>query len=94
MNVTANPCSTNVQSYCQSIRAKQRGRIPFPNLTVSPSGRNRGEGYPSQSTGIFVDNLRVKFWKIFDFGPSKIVISAKGQFAEVVVYNSLGSKIW
>ena len=45
-------------------------------------------------TGIFVDNLRVKFWKIFDFGPSKIVISAKGQFAEVVVYNSLGSKIW
>ena len=68
------------------------------NLSVSLSGRNRGEGYPSpilrETTGIFVDNLRVKFWKIFDFGPSKIVISAKGQFAEVVVYNSLGSKIW
>ena len=40
-----------------------------------------------------MDNLRVKFWKIFDFGPSKIVISAKGQFAEVVAYNIIDSKM-
>ncbi len=29
----------------------------------------------------------------FDFGASKIVISAKGQFAEVVAYNIIHSKM-
>ena len=41
--VTANRISTNIQT----MMTKQRGWIPILNHTVSPSGRNREDGYPS-----------------------------------------------
>ena len=79
----------------QKLRSEER-------ITCAKFHKNGDKKYKSWSRvfwnrGVYSEKLTWNnrnfwnSWKIFDFDAPNIVISAKGQFAEVVAYNTLGS---